>query len=370
MNTPAYNQLLYRIALTRVPKIGDVHARALVEYFGDAEAIFKTKKSLLARLPGIGESRAGSIVQFTDFDKVEAEIRFIKKYNIEPVFIQDDRYPKRLLQCYDAPIMLYYKGNADLNQPKIISIVGTRHHSDYGRSLTNSLVEGLAATGALIVSGLAYGIDAISHRAALANNLSTIGVLAHGLDRIYPAAHHALAKQMCLQGGLLTDFTSGCVPDKQNFPKRNRIVAGMSDAVVVIESGVKGGSIITVEIANGYNKDVFAFPGRTTDIRSSGCNYMIQTNKAMLVSSAADIIQVLQWNNNPAPKPAAQRSLFLHLSPEETIITGILEQKEWVHIDDIYLQSQLSSSIVAAAILNLELQAVIRSLPGKRYQLI
>src|SRR6218665_3132118 len=259
--------LLYRIALTRIPHIGDVHAKALVQIFGTARDVLQAPKKQLESIEGIGSVRAASIKKFTDFISCEKEIAFIEKHKIETLFITDENYPRRLLNCYDSPTLLYYRGTANLNTDKIISIVGTRTHSDYGKAICEKLVEELNDKNILIVSGLAFGIDTLAHKASLKNELQTVGVLAHGLDKIYPSQNKSLAAQMTTFGGLLTDFAKDTNPDKQNFPRRNRIVAGLCDALVVIESNLKGGSLITAELANSYNKDVFAFPGRSIDAK-------------------------------------------------------------------------------------------------------
>ena len=235
------NDLLYQIALTLVPNIGDVHAKLLVNIYGDAESVFKAKRKDLEFIEGIGTIRANSIKAFQDFDQCEAELNFIAQYGISPIFISDAEYPQRLLNCYDCPSLLYYRGNANLKNTKIISIVGTRNHSDYGKNSCEKFLDDLTGENILIVSGMAYGIDTIAHKGALKNSLDTLGVLAHGLDIMYPPQNKSLAKQMLEQGGLLTEFRSRSKPDKQNFPKRNRIVAGIADAIVVIESGKKGG---------------------------------------------------------------------------------------------------------------------------------
>ncbi len=363
------NDLLYQIALTLVPNIGDVHAKTLVQHFGNAQNIFKAKKKELEAIEGIGTVRAKSIKDFADFTSSEAEIKFIEQYKIKPLFLTNEDYPQRLLNCYDSPALLYYRGNADLNTSKIVAVVGTRNNSEYGRSVCEKLVEGLAPQNALILSGLAFGIDTISHKAALKHQLQTVGALAHGLDRIYPSQNKSLAKQMTEQGGLLTHFMSNTDPDRQNFPKRNRIVAGMCDALVVIESGIKGGSLITAELANSYNKDVFAIPGRTTDSKSEGCNYLVKSNKAALINNADDLIENMRWGNNKKQQVHKQRSLFLELSADEKIITDILQQKENTHIDELYFKSGLSSSATASALLTLEMQHIIIALPGKIYKL-
>jgi DNA processing protein len=362
--------LMYQIALTLVPNIGDVHAKALVNLYGDAQSIFKAKKKELEAIEGIGMVRANSIKAFSDFSPAEAEIKFIEKYKITPLFLTDKNYPQRLLNCYDSPALLYYRGNANLNTSKIVSIVGTRKNTDYGKTFTEKLIEGLQEQNVLVVSGLAFGIDTIAHKAAIKNNLQTIGVLAHGLDRIYPSQNKQLAKDMVDCGGLLTDFMSHTLPDKQNFPKRNRIVAGMCDALVVIESGIKGGSLITAELANGYNKDVFAVPGKTTDKNSEGCNYIIKQNKASLITCASDLIDAMNWASKEIKPQKKQRELFIELTADEKIIVNVLQQQEGIQIDELYFKSGLSSSAVASALLMLEMQNVVASLPGKVYKLV
>lgn len=365
-----HNDLLFQIALTLIPNIGDVHAKTLVNNFGSAEEIFKAKKKQLEVIEGIGAIRAAAIKHFNDFTIAEEEIVFLEKYKITPLFIGDKNYPQRLLNCYDSPIMLYFKGNADLNQSKIIAIIGTRNNNEYGKTVCEKLVQDLAGENILIVSGLAFGIDTIAHKAALKNEMKTVAVLAHGLDRIYPSQNKPLAKEIIVQGGLLSDFRSKTNPDKQNFPKRNRIVAGISDAIVVVETGIKGGSLITAELGNGYNKDVFAIPGRINDPKSEGCNYLVKNNKAALVTSAADLLENMGWKEYKKPTAKKQRELFIELSGEERIIVNILQQEQQMHVDEVYLKSGLSSSAVASALLTLEMQNVVASLPGKLYRLI
>ncbi|MFI5133032.1 MAG: DNA-processing protein DprA [Chitinophagales bacterium] len=364
------NDLLYQLALTLVPNIGCVQAKILVEHFGNAESVFKAKEFRLKNIEGIGEVRANSIKSFTDFSEAEEEIKFIEKFKIKPLFITDKDYPRRLLNCYDSPTLLFYKGTADLNTSKIIAIIGTRSNTEYAKQVTDKLVKELAGQNILIISGMAFGVDAIAHKAAMKNDLPTVAVLAHGLDQIYPSEHSNLAKDMIKQdGGLLSEFRSNTKPDKHNFPVRNRIVAGMSDATIVIETSIKGGSMITAELANGYNKDVFAIPGKVTDNKSAGCNYLIKNNKAMLLTDAQELIEVMNWEDKKKPSVKKQKELFIELSADEKIIVKILQEKETVHIDEINMKSGLSSSAVAAAILNLELEGVILSKPGKIYSL-
>jgi DNA processing protein len=365
------SELIYQLALTEVPNIGCVHAKILAQEFGSAEKIFKAKQQLLEKIEGIGVIRAKSIKSFTDFSKAEEEIKFIEKYKIKPLFITDKEYPQRLLNCYDSPTLLFYKGDADLNASKVIAIIGTRNHTEYGKQQTEKLIKELSAQNILVVSGMAFGIDAIAHKASFKNSLATVGVLGHGLDQIYPPEHSNLAKDMLKHGGgLLTEFRSKTKPDKHNFPTRNRIVAGMSDATVVIETGEKGGSMITAELANGYNKDVFALPGKVTDHKSAGCNFLIRNNKAMLLTDAEELIEVMGWEEKSQKlKVKSQKEIFIELSKDEKTIVDLLNEKETVHIDELNIKSGLSSSAAAVAILNLELQNVVISLPGKLYRL-
>lgn len=363
-----HNDLLYQVALTLVPQIGPVQARILMEYFEDAADVFKASEKKLGSIEHIGEVRANAIRKFNDFKTAEDEIAFIEKYKIKPLFIRSNDYPHRLKRCYDAPLLLYYRGNADLNHTKIISIIGTRSNTDYGKSFTEKLISELTEQQCMIVSGLAFGIDAVAHKSALQNQLPTVGVLAHGLDSIYPAQHKTLAKEMLQNGGLLTEFMQTTKPDKHNFPKRNRIVAGIADATIVIETAIKGGSMITAELAADYKRDVFAVPGRVTDSKSAGCNYLLKTGKAVLLTDARQLTETLHWTQQQK-KIKQQKELFADLTANETIIAQLLAGKEVVHIDEIFLKSGLTSSNIAAGILNLELQGIITSLPGKLYKL-
>jgi len=367
------SELIYQLALTEIQHIGCVHAKILAQHFGNAEDIFKAPQAMLEKIEGIGTVRARSIKQHNHFENAEKEIKFIEKYKIKPLFITDKNYPRRLLNCYDSPTLLFYKGQANLNASKIIAVIGTRSHTEYGKQVTEKIIKELTAQQVLVVSGLAFGIDAVAHKAALKNGLPTVGVLGHGLDQIYPPEHANIARDMLKHaGGLLTEYRSNTKPDKHNFPVRNRIVAGMSDATIVIETGIKGGSMITAELANGYNKDVFAFPGKVTDNKSAGCNYLIKSNKAMLLTDAQELVEVMGWEEKTKSKKEekSQRELFIELSKEEKIIVSILNEKDTVHIDEINLKSGLNSSAVAAAILNLEIQNVVGCLPGKLYKLV
>jgi DNA processing protein len=359
--------LNYQIGITLIPGIGDVNGKKLISYCGSAEAVFKEKKKALLKIPGIGESTVSSILSHNVLERAEEEIAFIEKYKITPVFYTDKTYPMRLKHCIDSPIMLYYKGSADLNTGKIISVVGTRRASEYGKEMCSKIIEDLANLKVMVVSGLAYGIDSRAHQAALQNGLETVGVLAHGLDRIYPYSNKSLAEKMIHSGGLLTDYISKTNPDRENFPKRNRIIAGMADALIVVESAIKGGALITANIANSYDRDVFAVPGKVSDKYSEGCNYLIKTNKAALIQSAKDIEYIMLWEEK-SKSSSKQQKLFEELTPEEELIMKILNEKNEISVDYIVLQSQLSNSKIAAILLNLEFKGMVKSLPGKMYK--
>lgn len=362
-------ELKWRIALTLLEGVGSVTARNLVGYCGSVEGVFKEKKKNLEKIPGIGPATAEKIISHNTFERAEKELVFIERYEIKPLFYLDKEYPSRLKNCSDAPVLLYYKGTANLNHHRMIAIVGTRNASDYGKQMTEKITEDLKAYDIIIVSGLAYGIDIAAHKASIKNEMPTIGVLGHGLDRIYPALHKPVAEKMMEQGGLLTEFMTGTKPDKENFPQRNRIVAGMCDAVLVIEAAKSGGALITAEIANSYNRDVFAIPGRTNDTYSAGCNYFIKTNKAALVESADDIAGMMQWNleKRETEKPR-QRQLFIELNEEEKQLANLIEQNGKTHIDLITSSLPLPVSKISATLLSLEFKGVIKSLPGKMYE--
>ena len=363
------NSLKYKIALSLIPNIGDIRAKRLVAYCGSVDAVFEEKKSALEKIPGIGSSVANDVLNHTIFDRAEEEILFIEKNNITPLFYLDKNYPKRLTHCEDSPILLYFKGNTNLNAKKTISIVGTRDATDYGKTICEKLIADLAIHHVTIVSGLAYGIDICAHRAALENNLPTICALAHGLDKMYPSVHKTTAEKMLENGGWLSDFTSKTIPDRENFPRRNRIVAGISDATIVIESKKGGGSLITANIANSYNRDVFAFPGKVNDVCSEGCNNLIKQNKAALIQSAADIVYILGWEESKISKNPIQKQLFVELKAEEEILVTILKENNSTTIDDLCFAANMPMSKVSALLLTLEFSGIVKSLHGKMYKL-
>lgn len=365
------NKPLYYIALTEIPNVGSITAKRLVAYCGDVEQIFQEKKSALEKIPGIGEVNAQKIIQnkAACIDLAQQEIQFIHKNNISVYSYLDDNYPKRLTHCEDGPIVIYAKGNFNFNSNKVISVVGTRNATEYGKEFCENLLEGLKPHKPLVVSGLAFGVDICAHKAALKNNLPTIGVLAHGLDRLYPNIHSSTAKQMIENGGLVTEFKSGTNPDRENFPKRNRIIAGLADLTIVIESSNKGGSLITAELANSYSRDVFALPGRVFDTQSEGCNALIKQNKAHLIQSVKDIEYIMNWKAEEAQK-SNQTTMFVELNNDEQKIYDILKQVEKIAIDDISLAAQLPMSKTAALLLEMEFKSVVKSLPGKMYKVV
>lgn len=363
-------ELLNQIALTQIEGVGNVLAKNLISYCGSATDVFKTKKSLLLKIPDIGEYTAKSIISFSDFSKAEKEVKFIEQHNIKTYFYASQNYPYRLKSNNDCPILLYQLGDADINTDKIISIVGTRKPTEYGKNFCENLIENIAETNTTIISGMAYGIDICAHKAALKNNLPTVGVLAHGLDRLYPAEHKKFAKNIIENGGsLLTEFLSGTNPDRENFPKRNRIVAGLSDAVIVIETAIRGGSMITAELAWQYDRVLMALPGKINDEKSAGCNFLIKTNKAEMIENAVDLLHSLGWDiikgNN-----IKQKELPINLSEDEMLIYNLLNEKKFIEIDEIISISGLNSGKVALTLLDLEIKGFIKSLPGKRFQLL
>ncbi len=362
--------ILYNIGLTLLPGIGDKLGKILIEYCGNAEAVFKEKKRNLEKIPDIGSITAQKIVSQDVLKRAEEEVQFIEKHHIQTFFFTDKHYPRRLLHCADSPLMLYFNGNADLNAEKVVSIVGTRRCTDYGRDVITQLLHDLKDDRVLVVSGLAYGIDTWAHQTALDNQLATIGVLGHGLDRIYPYQNRNLAKKMLENGGLLTDFLSKTIPDAVNFPSRNRIVAGLSDATIVIEAARHGGALITAEIANSYSRDVFAIPGRLNDERSEGCNHLIKTNKAALIEGAQDIRYLLNWDLNQKTKSAVQQKLFIDLPEEQRVVFDVLQNHPEAIVDELCELLKLPLSKLSAILLQLEIAGVVEVLPGKRWRVL
>lgn len=359
----------YQVALSFVPEIGPKTARALLAKYETAEAIFKAAPKELKTVGGIGEVKAKKFKDTEILQQAEKEFEYAAKHDIQLLFFNSKNYPRRFLNCDDPPVLLYYKGNANLNTEKVIAIIGTRKNTDYGQRVCEDLIENLnGQENLLVVSGLALGIDTIAHKASLKNNLPTVGVLGHGLDRIYPYSNKALAHDMLLNGGVLTEFPSGTNPERQNFPVRNRIVAGMSDITVVVESDIKGGAMITAYVAASYNREVAAFPGRVYDSKSGGPNHLIRQNIAAMVTNANDLLELMNWKKDENKK-AVQKQLFISLTEEEQKIVDILRQKDSVHSDELLHQTEFTSPQLATVLLQLEMQGVIKTLPGKNYRM-
>jgi DNA processing protein len=360
--------LVHKIALTLIKGIGPRLSKHLLVHFGSAEAVFAAKKYQILKIEGIGEKTADYVLQNNAIEKATQHLAFITRHQIKVLFYTDDDYPKRLRNCEDAPLILFYKGTADLNHPRIISIVGTRNATAYGRQLCRQLAEELQQFDVIVLSGLAYGIDAAAHKESLNFNIPTVGVLGHGLDRIYPSSHQELTQKMVHNGGLLTEFLPGTNPDRENFPKRNRIIAGISAVTVVVEASIKGGALITAEIANSYHRDVYAFPGRTNDEFSEGCNFLIKTNRAGLINSPKDLIYYLGWNDKSPKKAHTQIQLPLQLDETAQLIVNQLQQNP-IGIDELSLATKIPQSKLAVSLLTLEMQGIIVSLPGKIFKL-
>ena len=361
------------MALNLVPGIGSTGAKRLVDSMGSAVAVFENRKELSALLSGVGEQISEVLDCPEAWERAKREYEFVEKNNLTCLTITDEAYPSRLRECDDAPIALFFKGNTNLNALRIVSMVGTRHATDYGKTLCDTFVRDLQALcpDTLIVSGLAYGIDIHSHRAALNHSLPTVGVLAHGLDRIYPAVHRGTAVQMIANGGLLTEFLSETNPDRHNFVRRNRIVAGMADATIIVESAFKGGSLITADIAESYHRDCFAFPGRVGDELSLGCNQLIRDNKASLLLSAEDFVKAMGWNEGNNPKPqAVQRSLFLDLTDDEQRIVNILQKQGDQQINTLVVEADIPIHKMSGLLFELEMKGVVKALAGGMYKLL
>lgn len=369
-NPADFGQLVYQIGLTLIPGVGDILGRKLVAICGSAEAVFKEPRRYLKKIPRIGdllaEATAGKQILF----RAEKEVAFIERYKISTLFFQDKDYPYRLKQCYDSPILLFFKGITDLNASRTLGIVGTRNSTEYGKRQTHDFLEGLAHQNVLVISGLASGIDSCAHRASIELGLHTVGVLGHGLDTVYPWINRSIAEKMVTQGGLLTEFMSGTKPDRMNFPKRNRIIAGLCDALIVVEAGKKGGALITADIANSYNRDVFAIPGRIGDPFSEGSNFLIRTNRAALVQKPDDVEFLMGWKQDVEVQRVVQRKIFIEMTPEEERIVGLIQELKQAGIDEISIGTALPMSKVSSSLLNLEFEGVVKCLPGKVYSLI
>ncbi|MNJ99373.1 hypothetical protein D3C87_171490 [compost metagenome] len=363
-------ELLNTLALMRVDGVGDIVAKKLINHLGSAEAVFAAKKSQILAIDGIGEMVYNNLKNTTVFKLAEAEVKFVRDNKIKAVFYLEKEYPERLKHCVDGPVVLFTSGNIALEGRKTLSIVGTRQMTSYGADFCRKLIEDLAPLNPVIISGFAYGVDIHAHAIAMEQNLQTIGVVAHGLNQVYPKVHKKYVAKMEENGGFMTEFWSSSNPDKENFVKRNRIVAGLSEATIIIESADKGGSLITANIANDYNRDVFAVPGRITDKYSMGCNSLIRGQKANLLTDAADLIYMLNWQLEETKKKPVQKQLFIELDSEEQKVYDYLQKNGKELMDIIALQCEMPIFRISSLLLNMELKGVIRPLPGKLFEAI
>ncbi|MCD8318897.1 MAG: DNA-processing protein DprA [Paraprevotella sp.] len=368
-------EIIYTMALTRLPRINPTMQHRLLEELGSATALYEQRKHIGDLYPEATEKLSAALGEMERLTaRAEEELTFAKDKQIRCLCYHYTDYPARLRECEDAPLILYYRGNADLNRAHVLNMVGTRHCTDYGKDICRHFLTDLKrlCPDALVVSGLAYGIDIHSHRAALDNDLDTVGVLAHGLDQIYPRMHRDTAVQMVSHGGLLTEFMSRTNADKVNFVRRNRIVAGMTDATIVVESAEKGGALITADLAVSYHRDVFAFPGRVNDPYSQGCNRLIRDSKAALLQNAQDFVEALGWQTAPAQirkGDGVQGELFPHLCPEEQSIVDCLHRTESMHINALSVATNLPVHKLSAFLFNLELKGIVELKSGGTYRL-
>jgi DNA processing protein len=364
------NELLHLLALHKVEGVGDIMAKRLLNHCGSAEAIFSSKLSKLAAIDGVGKILLNNLKNTAVFAQAETELKFIQNNKINISFYKDESYPERLKHCIDSPILLFTAGNINLNQKRIISIVGTRQITSYGTDFCKKLIADLSPLDPVIVSGFAYGVDIVAHQAALENNMQTIGVLAHGLNQIYPKNHKKYMSKVEENGGFMTEFWSNSSPERENFVKRNRIVAGISEATIVIESADKGGSLITAYMASDYNRDVFAVPGRVSDKYSQGCNNLIKTQRAHVLTSVADLVYILNWEIDQKKQPTIQKELFITLEPDEQLVFDFLQKNGKEQLDSIALACNLPVFKLSSLLLNMELKGILRPLPGKQFEAI
>jgi DNA processing protein len=362
------SELIYQIAITKVDGVGPNLAKSLIAYCGSASAVFKQKKTELKKIPGIGAVTAANISKFQNFKTIEHEIELLNKHQIKTYFYLDKDYPQRLKHCEDCPLVLFYKGNADLNAKNIISVVGTRKSTYYGKQFTEELIQTLKDYDVLVVSGLASGTDTNAHKSCVKFQIPTVGVLGHGLATIYPSSNYKLSEEMLENGGILTEYCYNTPGARENFPKRNRIVAGMCDALIVVESGMKGGSLITADLANQYNRDVFALPGKINDAWSQGCNRLVSKNQAAIISDIDGLIAELNLKSTHNIKSPFKLDLFNALTEKELDVVEILKTDK-LTIDQIYYHTNIEIGQLSLLLLNLELKNIVSVLPGKIYTL-
>jgi DNA processing protein len=364
------DELLAVLRLQHIPNIGDVSAKKLIAHCGSPTAIFEDKVQSLLKIDGIGTFTIKGLYDAEHLEAAEKELQYIRDNDIDCSYFTDNDFPRYLKHCLDGPLVLFKKGTINLEGRKIISIVGTRNITSYGTAFCERLVETLAPLDPIIVSGFAYGVDICAQRNAIKHGLQTIGCLAHGLNQVYPKVHAKYVPEIEKNGGFVTEFWSSSNPDRENFLKRNRIIAGMSEATIVVESAEKGGSLVTADIANSYNREVFAVPGRVQDKYSMGCNNLIKQQKAHMITSAADIIYLLNWELEQTEKKPIQKQLFIELDEVEKIIYSYLQVEGKQLLDSIALDCQLPIYKVSSTLLNMEMKGVIRPLPGKLFEVI
>ena len=360
----------YQIALTKIPTVGPKIAKTLVSYCKGVQPIFESNKKSLLTIPGIGQKTADAILDKKYFDEVALELEYIDKNKIDVLFYLEDQYPSRLKNIEDSPVVLYKKGDFDVSATKMVSIIGTRNPTPYGVHQTNKLVEVLADQKITVVSGMAYGVDITAHKACLQYGTPTIGILGHGLDTMYPSDHRKVALEMTKDGGLLTEFPIKSRADREHFPMRNRIIAAISDATIVVETKEKGGSMITAQMAFDYHKDVMAIPGRITDEYSKGCNFLIKNNMAHLIEKPEDILTIMSWQKSQMSAPKGQTFLFADFNEmERKLIDAIIANPE-ADIDQLLFILQMKQSELAPVLLELELKNIIQTLPGKKFMIL
>ncbi|UWX56665.1 DNA-processing protein DprA [Maribacter litopenaei] len=358
------------LRLQNVPNVGDVIAKRLISYCGSAQEVFENKQRHLLKIDGIGSYTLKHLFDTAHLADAEREYQYILENQIDYCYFEDPNYPKHLKHCIDSPILLFKKGNMDLEGRKIISVVGTGNITSYGTAFCEEFIADLAPLNPIIVSGFAYGVDICIQREAINQGLQTIGCLAHGLNQIYPKVHAKYQNEVLNNGGFFTEFWSTSNPERENFLKRNRIIAGMSEATIVVESAEKGGSLVTADIANSYNRDVFALPGRSTDKYSVGCNNLIKQQKAHMLTSAADLIYLLNWELEEKTSQSVQKQLFVDLDETEQKIYGYLQREGKQLLDSIAIDCQLPIFKTSATLLNMEMKGVIRPLPGKLFEAV
>jgi DNA processing protein len=370
-------EILALLRLQKTKSVGDILAKKLIATIGNAEDVFKEKKNILQKVSGIGGYAIQNLLDDTNQELAEKELEYINKNKIQFSYFLEDDYPKNLQHCIDAPILFFKDGNIDFSNDRIISIVGTRTMTNYGRDFCEKLMDELAPYNPIIVSGFAYGVDICAHKNAMKQNLQTIGVLAHGFEQIYPKSHKKYIHEMNENGGFITEFFHNENPLRENFLKRNRIVAGISKATIIIESASKGGSLVTADIANSYDRDVFAVPGKVTDLMSKGCNQLIQQHKAHLLESAKDIIQMLNWDiwtsstqDVSRVSTSVQKKIFVELNEDEQKIYDYLQKNGSQVLDLIALEIHIPVYQLATILLQMELKNVIKPLPGKMFEVI